>query len=311
MRKSLWILLLLPLTAMAMDLQVKPNDQVEQNTADIAELQEEQVVQNKRILKLELTDPVPGPQGPEGPPGPPGPPGSSPPGVSLAAAQIQTALDLTSGLRWLVADHYRLKGIFAADNAAAWADIPTSWSNQFVESVTVYNGAIDIRFGDGAVDELANSWISLIPTDPGSGSIWFDCIGDGLNDSYLAELRCIFSDPPHEPTASIRRQIETGVDLRDRANVRQLVEDFYSLNGYWPSSNAELGLGLPQEYRNRYVEVLEVSSLGLINVVFGNQAHPAAQNQFLSWTPIDNGSTIQWECVSGIPLKYLPLECRN
>lgn len=317
MRRLFWILLLLPLTAVAMDLQVRPHDQVEQNTADIADLQEEQVVQNKRITKLELTDPVPGPQGPagpegpEGPEGPQGPPGNAPPDVSIAAAQIQTALDLTSGLRWLVADHYRLTGAFAADNVAAAADPVTSWSNNYVESATVYNGFIEIHFGDGAAPEIVNSWVYLIPTDPGSGVIWFDCVGDGITDAYLAELRCIFSDPPHEPTASIRRQIETSVDLRDRADVRQLAEDYYNLNGFWPGSNAELGMGLPEEYRNRYVQQLEVSNFGLISVTFGDQTHTSIQNRMLTWIPIDNGSSIQWECESEIPLKYLPLECRN
>jgi len=317
MRRLFWILLLLPLTAMAMDLQVKPHDQVEQNTADIADLQEEQVVQNKRITMLELTDPVPGPQGPAGPQGPegaegpPGPPGSAPPDVSIAAAQIQTALDLTSGLRWLVTDSYRLTGAFAADNAAAAADPPTTWSNNYVESATVYNGVIEIRFGEGAAPEIVNSWVYLIPTDPGSAAIWFDCIGDGTNEAYLAELRCIFSDPPHEPTASIRRQIETSVDLRDQADVRQLVEDYYNLNGFWPGSNAELGMGLAEDYRNRYVQLLEVSNIGSINVNFGDQAHTSIRNRMLTWIPIDNGSSIQWECASEIPLKYLPLECRN
>ena len=105
--------------------------------------------------------------------------------------------------------------------------------------------------------------------------------------------------------------IETGVDLRDRANVRQLVEDFYNLNGYWPSSNAELGLGSPPEYRNRYVQGLQVVNTGVVDVIFGDQAHPGIQQKILAWIPIDNGSSIQWECASEIPLKYWPLECRN
>ncbi len=332
MRGLIWLTLLLPIPALA------ANPQVEMNSLAIEKLKVEQVIQNSRINALELTDPVPGPAGPVGPPGadgadgidgvdgvdgmdgmdgaqgavgPQGPPGGAPAGVSTAAAQIQTALDLTSGLRWLYADHYRKNGSYAMDNATAGAEPPGAWSNQYVEQAQVTFAGIEIIFRDSAAAEIANSRVYLLPNDPGSSVIWFDCVGDGINDAYLAELQCTFSDPPHEPVYSIRRQIETGNDLVDQVDAKQLVEDFYNQNGIWPMDNTQIGLGPAFEYQNPYVFQLEVIGPGLITIWFGDNAHPELQFQTLTWIPLDNGSLIQWECYSGIESRYLPAECHN
>jgi hypothetical protein len=256
-------------------------------------------------------DGMDGAVGSQGPVGPEGPPGGAPPGVSMAAAQIQTSLVLTSGLRWLVADYYQLNGYFAADNLTAGADPAASWSNKYVAGASIFNSGIEITFRNDAAPEIANAKVYLLPSDPGSAVIWFECIGDGITDAYLAELDCAFSDPPHEPLFSIRRQIETGADLVEQSNAKQLVQDFYNLNGYWPADNTQTGLGPSYEYQNRYVTQLDVVSIGLITVRFGNDVHISLQNQTLTWIPMDNGSSIQWDCYSEIPEKFWPLECRN
>ncbi|MDH3763367.1 MAG: pilin [Gammaproteobacteria bacterium] len=320
MRHMIWLTLMLPLTAVAGPLK----EQVEQNTTDINLLQAGQAVQDGRIKALELTDPVPGPQGPagadgadgqdgaEGPPGPPGPegpPGGAPAGVSTAAAQIQSALDLTSGLRWLVQDYYRKNGSYAPDNATAGADPAASWSNNYVESASIFLSGIEIIFRDSLLSEIAGARVYLLPTDPGSSVIWFDCIGDGRTDAYLAELDCIFSDQPHEPTTTIRRQTGSADNLLAQSNAQQLVQDFYNLNGFWPSTNLQAGLGLAEEYRNRYLILLEVSGPGLVTLRFGDQGHPAVKFRMLTWIPVDNGSSIQWDCVSDIEQRYLPPGC--
>lgn len=297
MRRLIWLILLTPVSALA------ANPQVEMNSLNIEKLKTEQVIQNSRIQALELTDPVPGPEGPTGPPGadgvdgidgadgaqgpvgpqgPEGPPGGAPAGVSTAAAQIQTGLDLTSGLRWLYTDHYRKNGAYAIDNATAGAEPPEAWSNQYVEQARVGINGIEIFFSGSAAPEIANSRVYLLPNDPGSSVIWFECIGDGINDVYLAELQCTFSDQPHEPTYSIRRQIETGNDLVDQVDVKQLVEDFYNQNGFWPMDNAQAGLAPPPEYQNRYVFQLEVIGPGMITVWFGDNAHPEIKFQTLT-----------------------------
>lgn len=344
MRRFIWMAMITPITVFA------ANPQVEQNTGDIAEIKTEQAVQNKqinalkthqsvqdtniealqaeqvnqgmnietmqveqvqqndRIGALELTDAVPGP---EGPPGPPGAPGSAPPDVSLAAAQMHTALDLTSGLRWLISDHYRRNGIYAADNATAGAQLPEAWSNPYVESASVFNGMIEILFRDVAAPEIAGSRLYLIPQDPGSAVVWYECFGDGFNDTYLAELNCLFSDPPYEPVYTIRRQVQSAIDLLTQSNAQQSIQNYYNLNDSWPTSNQAAGLGLPDQYQNLYVTALQVSGAGVIETVFGGATHLSIQNQILTWIPIDNGASIQWDCYSVIPEVYLPDECHN
>lgn len=326
MRYLMCLIISMPLSAMA------GSPQTNQNTADIAALEAGQAVQDGRIIALELTDPVPGPEGPQGPAGtdgadgaigpqgpegpqgpvgPEGPPGGALPGVSTEAAQIQTSLDLTSGLRWLVADHYSHNGFFAFDNASAGADPATSWSNKFVSSSSVFNGVIEIVFSNDASPLIANTRVFLTPTDPGSAVVWFDCSGDGITDLYLAELDCAFSDRPHEPTYSIRRQVETSTDLLGQSNVQQLIQDFYNLNGFWPTDNFQAGLGAPNEYQNHFITQMIVTGNGEITMVFGNDVHATIFDQALTWTPIDNGGSIQWDCTSiDIPNKYLPTECR-
>ena len=344
MRRFIWMAIITPITVFA------ANPQVEQNTRDIAEIKTEQVAQNKqinalktyqsvqdtnietlqaeqvnqgmnietmqieqvqqndRIGALELTDAVPGPQGP---PGPPGAPGSAPPDVSLAAAQMYSALELTSGLRWLISDHYRRNGFYAANNATAGAELPEAWSNPYVESASVFNGMIEILFRDVAAPEIAGSRLFLLPQDPGSAVVWYECFGDGLNNAYLAELNCLFSDPPYEPVYTIRRQIQSAIDLLTQSNAQQSIQNYYNLNGSWPTSNQAAGLGLPVQYQNLYVTVLQVTGAGVIETVFGGASHLSIQNQILAWIPIDNGASIQWDCYSVIPEVYLPDECHN
>lgn len=326
MRHLIFFMLLLPLSA------IGDSPQVKQNTADIAVLQAGQLIQDKRIKALELTDPVPGPEGPQGeqgiqgeqglqgeqgiqgpagPQGPEGPPGAALPGVSTEAAQIQTALDLTSGLRWLVADHYSTSGQFAFDNASAGADPADFWSNKFVSSAAVVSGIIEVVLSDDASPLIANGRIYLVPIDPGSSVVWFDCTGDGITDTFLAEIDCAFSDKPHQPTYTTRLQVETSSDLLAQSNAQQLIQDFYNQNGFWPMDNFQAGLGDPFEYRNNYVDQMIVTPGGEITMLFGNNAIARIYGQALTWTPIDNGSSISWECGSiNILTTYLPLECR-
>lgn len=325
MKRLTWLALIAPITALA------TNPQVDQNTANIAALQDEQAIQNKQINHLKtqqalqseafqtlrteqslqasdigvlqsqqqvqderitaLESALP------------------PPTLSLAAAQIQSALDLTSGLRWLVADHYRRNGTFAADNALAGADAPPAWSNAYVESSTVFNGVIEIWFRNTAAPEIAGGRIFLLPNDPGAAVIWFDCVGDGLTDAYLAELDCLFVDKPHEPLYTIRRQIDTSNDLMAQSSAQQSIQDFYNLNGVWPLDNMQAGLAMAEQYRNRYVDRLEVSGPGTITLTFSDAAHPSIRFQSLIWIPTDNGASIQWDCFSEIPARYLPVDC--
>ena len=233
-------------------------------------------------------------------------------GLSTAAAQIQTGLDLTSGLRWLIADFYMDQGVFPLSNAELGAPSAIDWSNRFVLSAAVVSGGIiQIYFGNDADPLIANQSVSLIPRDPGSAVVWFECSGDGATDVYLAELDCAFSDAPYKPIYDIRRQIETAFDLLGQSDAQQSIQDFYNTYGLWPTDNSQASLGPPGTYQNHYITQLVVSGGGVITMTFGGWANFAISGGTLSWTPTDNGNSIQWTCSSpDIAAKYLPPVCR-
>jgi len=233
-------------------------------------------------------------------------------GLSTEAAQIQTGLNLTSGLRWLVADYYIDRGALPFDNVSAGADVGTSWSNRFVESATIVAGVIEIRFNANAAAQIANQIVFLTPVDPGSAVVWFDCSGDGVTDSFLAELDCAFSDGPYKPIYDVRQQVATVFELLKKTNAQQLIEDYHQTNGIFPADNLQAGLQASAEYQNKYVTEMTVSAAGVITMTFGNDAHNVISGMSMRWTPDDTNAVIQWACDSlDIPNKYLPAECRT
>ena len=232
---------------------------------------------------------------------------------SPEARQIQTALDLTSGLRWLVSDYYLHTGGYPANIDAVGAGPPAIWSNRFVASSDIESGGIiRILFDSNAAPQIANRTVILTPNDPGSGVVWFDCSGDGTTDVYLAELDCAFPEPPYMPFYEIRRQIEAMYDLLDQSAAQQLIQDYYNTNGAWPTDNAQAGLSAAGAYQNHYISRLDVSANGTIVLTFGGYVDIRIRGSTLSWTPQDNGASIQWNCSSAdIPGFFLPFECRN
>lgn len=232
-------------------------------------------------------------------------------GLSAQAAQIQTGLDLTSGLRWLITNLYVENGFIADDNAGAGAPPATNWNNRFVAGANIVSGVIHIQFRADAAPQLANQFVYLTPVDPGSGSLWFDCSGDGVTDPFVAELNCAFSDGPYMPIYVPRRQVDTAFDLLDQSNAQQLIQDFFNTNGFFPSDNQQAGLDFPTGYQNNYVTELVVSSEGVISLTFGGPAHPSITGRTLNWTPDDRGGSIRWDCSSiDIHNNFLPPICR-
>ena len=232
-------------------------------------------------------------------------------GLSREAAQIQSALYLTSGLRWLVADLYYKQGRLPGDNAEAGAPAPDEWSSRFVlQSQVETGGVIRILFGSDAAPGIANGGVLLTPIDPGSGVLWFDCGGDGNTDPFLAELDCAFADDPYQPVYVPRTQVLTAFDLLSQSNAQSLVQDYFNSFGVWPADNSQAGLSPSSQYQNRYVDQLSVSN-GIVSVVFGGAANTPLQGRTLTWEPTDNGASIEWDCSSAdIPDVVLPAECR-
>lgn len=232
--------------------------------------------------------------------------------VSAAAAQIQTGLDLTSGLRWLVAFFYEdAGGNFPSDNASAGAGASTDWSNRFVSDASITtDGIIIIIFQPDAAPEIANQAIYLTPTASAAGVVWFDCSGDGVTDQFVAELGCAFSDPPYMPLYVPRQQIETAFDLLEQSDAIQLVQNYTNTFDIFPADNVTAGLVEPTGYRNKYVSSLEVVA-GMIRITFGHDARYFLNGTALDMSPITHSGSIEWTCRSNeIADRYLPARCR-
>lgn len=217
-------------------------------------------------------------------------------GLSPEAAQIQTGLDLTSGLRWLFSDFYVKRGIFPVDNLSVGAGSGTDWSNRFVASANINAGRIQIYFRVDAAPQIANQVVYLTPVDPGSAILWFECSGDGVTDAFVSELACAFSDGPYRPLYDIWQQIQ----------------DYFNTNGTWPMDNQQAGLAVPSSYQNNYVTELVVSEFGVITIRFGNKANAAIAGKTMRWRPIFTDAVIWWKCDTvEIENRYMPDECRS
>jgi hypothetical protein len=241
-------------------------------------------------------------------------------GLSPAAAQIQIAFDLTAALRWNIADYRVNRGVFPVDNAEVYGESPYSWGNRFVDAAWVLDGGrIEIVFNATAAPGIANGIVTLTPTDPGSGSVWFGCTGDATTAAYVAELDCTFSDPPNEDLNSAWRQVRTAMDLLAHSGARDKVQAFHNAYSTWPRDNAQAGLYPADTYRNKYVIQLTVSGDGsnesTLSVTFGgDHCHTGLCGKALTWTPEDVGGAIRWMCSStagGIARRLVPPICRN
>ncbi len=231
-------------------------------------------------------------------------------GLSREAAQIQSALYLTSGLRWLVADIYDPVLNFPRDNIQAGAAPGADWSNKFVSGSFVRDGVIEITFSDAAAPAIANQIISLTPNVAAPGVVWFECSGDGVTDTYLAELDCAFADEPYKPVYDLRQQILTAFDLLEQSDALAILQDYRNTTGEWPMDNAQAGLHTPTGYRNQYIDQMYFE-LGVLNVVFGGDAHPTLVGTILYWEPRVWVGSIQWNCGSSTILDILlPAYCR-
>ena len=240
--------------------------------------------------------------------------------LSPEAAQIQIAFDLTAALRWNIADFRAELGTFPVDNGEVYGESPYSWGNRFVDSAWVSNGGrIDIIFNADAAPGIANGIVTLTPTDPGSGTVWFDCAGDASTAAYVEELDCAFPDSPNEDLYAAWRQVRTAMDLLAHSGARDKVQAFHNAYSTWPRDNAQAGLYSADTYRNKYVVQIAVSGDGTnestVSVTFGGEyCHAGLCGKALTWIPEDVGGAIRWSCstaAAGIARRLVPPICRN
>ncbi len=98
-------------------------------------------------------------------------------------AQVSDGLSLASGGKTAVAEYYQNRGAYPTDNTTAGMAAATAIRGNFVSTVTVANGVIDVVYGYSVNSVISGSTVSLSPTDRG-GSIEWDC-DSAILDRYL------------------------------------------------------------------------------------------------------------------------------
>ena len=102
-------------------------------------------------------------------------------------AQVSEGLNLAGGAKAAVSEFRMDRGAWPADNTEAGiATTPTDINGNYVTSVTVTAGTIEVEFGGSAPAHatLSGNSITLTPTDAG-GSVTWDCAGVGVAARHL------------------------------------------------------------------------------------------------------------------------------
>lgn len=90
------------------------------------------------------------------------------------------------------------------------------------------------------------------------------------------------------------------------------VSEFYQDRGAFPANNAAAGLTAATNISGKYVAQVAVTGAGLVQVTFGDEVNNKIFNAILTFTPTDNGGSLEWACAGDATLvdKWLPASCR-
>ena len=94
-------------------------------------------------------------------------------------AQISEGLNLAGPLKNAVASFYNENGSFPADNDEAALETPGSYAGNYIESMTVNNGVVEVLYGNGANAQI-NGEIITLTAIPNAGSVAWDCASGGV-----------------------------------------------------------------------------------------------------------------------------------
>ena len=93
--------------------------------------------------------------------------------------QIIEGINLSSGAKSAVSEYYNDRGTFPGNNSVAGIDAPGNISGKYVESVTVADQVITVRFGNQANTEIQNLSVTLTADPSSRGSLRWDCANGG------------------------------------------------------------------------------------------------------------------------------------
>lgn len=125
----------------------------------------------------------------------------------------------------------------------------------------------------------------------------------------------------------VRDQINEALPLADVA--KGPVASAWSLKHLLPADNTAAGIPAPEKIVNTYVRSVAVEN-GAVHITFGNSANTILKDKVLTLRPavVDDAPVVpvSWVCAKGkvpdqmtakgedrttVPVKYLPLKCRD
>lgn len=104
-------------------------------------------------------------------------------------AQVSEGLNLAGPAQNAVAHYLLNRGEFPADNAAAGIEDANNYKGKFVESISVDDAVIRIKYGNDANAQINGETVTLTATD-NSGSVSWVCGSDGVIGDNLLPSVC-------------------------------------------------------------------------------------------------------------------------
>ena len=103
----------------------------------------------------------------------------------LIRAQIAEGLNLVAPIKQALVEYNKNTGTYPANNTEAALLTPTSYSGNYVSSISVSGATISILYGNKANGEISGWTVSVIAQDnPGSTS-WICQSGGNIPSKYL------------------------------------------------------------------------------------------------------------------------------
>lgn len=103
----------------------------------------------------------------------------------LVRAQISEGINMSGPFKNAVAAFHEERGEFPVGNAEAALDLATSYTGNYVDSISVSGDVISIQYGNKANAEI-NGWtVTITATPNGSSMNWVCASGGIISDTYL------------------------------------------------------------------------------------------------------------------------------
>ncbi len=103
----------------------------------------------------------------------------------LIRAQIAEGLNLVGPIKQAIAEFHKDTGNYPANNAQAALLTPTSYSGNYVSSISVNGATISIMYGNQANAKISGSTVSVIAQDNAGSTSWVCESGGFILSSYL------------------------------------------------------------------------------------------------------------------------------